>query len=165
MRRAEWAKIDPLGHSDDVSSRKVNTSAVLRRKTIHQQLLALNSGKRRGSVKGIVNASRLSQLVEARYVAQVECIPSHKPSLHRQLPEVATGVLVADAESALVALSAHLQTVHAFGVTPSQTSCLLRAMQQVVKHLQSDDAVLATKERVDSLEAAEVVAACLPSCS
>ena len=41
-----------------------------------------------------------------------------------QLPEVATGVLVAEAESALVALSAHL---HAFRVTPSQVSCLLRA--------------------------------------
>ena len=134
---------------------------MLRGKTIHQQLLALNAGKRRGSVKGIVNASRLSQLVEARYVAEVNCIPSPKPSLHRQLPEVATSVLVAEAESALVALSAHLQTVHAFRVTPNQTSCLLRTMQQVAKRLQSDDAVLAagaTKDRVDSLEAAEAVA-------
>ena len=145
-REAPAAKIDPLGHKDDVSGRtshKVSTSAELRSKTLHQQLLALNTGRKRSSVKGIVTASRRrSQLVEARYVAEVECIPSNPPSLQRQSPEVATRVLVAEAESALVALSQHLQTGQGFRVTPSQTSCLMRTMQQVLELLQSDDAVL-----------------------
>ena len=156
-REAPAAKIDPLGHKDDVSGRtshKVSTSAELRSKTLHQQLLALNTGRKRSSVKGIVTASRRrSQLVEARYVAEVECIPSNPPSLQRQSPEVATRVLVAEAESALVALSQHLQTGQAFRVTPSQTACLMRTMQQVLELLQSDDAVLAAGATKGAAEA------------
>ena len=134
-----FPRIGTLEQTDDVPSRRL-----LGRTSLHQQLLALNTGPKRCSVKTIINASRRSQLVEARYVAQAAHIAGdvRKPSLRRQLSEVATAVLVAEAESALVALSAHLQQEDPCpSVKPSQTSCLLQAMQRVMTHLQPDDTV------------------------
>ena len=117
-----------------------------RRHSLHDRMAALHAGPRRRisrcSCKGnmltsIINGRRpRDEPVEAVYLV-AEAVRLNKPSLHRQhTAQLAVAVLVAEAESALNALSAHLeQDDPCPRITPSQTGLLLQAMQQVSQHL------------------------------